>query len=100
MHPHRDGLGVVGQHAETGRQGGLALQPSYWDYAIGVFLTSIGFALTLGSFCGSGMGAMANLGQAAGRQIADAMLSGALFNHSHILLVVAVDAGACRWSLR
>ncbi len=64
----------------------------YWDYAIGVFLTGIVFALTLGSFGESGMGAVANLGQAAGGQIGDALLSGALFNLSNILLVVAIDA--------
>ena len=64
----------------------------YWDYAIGVFLTGILFALTLGSFGNVGMGAAANLGQAAGVPIADAMLSGALFNIANILLVVAIDA--------
>ena len=64
----------------------------YWDYAIGVFLTGILFALTLGSFGNVGMGAAANLGQAAGVPISDAMLSGALFNVANILLVVAIDA--------
>lgn len=64
----------------------------YWDYAIGVFLTGILFALTLGSFGEAGMAAMANLGQASGGPIADAVLSGALFNLSNILLVVAIDA--------
>ncbi len=64
----------------------------YWDYAIGVFLTGIVFALTLGSFGNVGMGAAANLGQAAGVPISDAMLSGALFNVANILLVVAIDA--------
>ncbi len=64
----------------------------YWDYAIGVFLTGILFAVTLGSFGEAGMGAAANLGQAEGVPIGDAMLSGALFNISNILLVVAIDA--------
>lgn len=64
----------------------------YWDYAIGVFLTGILFALTLGSFGSVGMGAAANLGQASGVPIGDAMLSGALFNVANILLVVAIDA--------
>lgn len=64
----------------------------YWDYAIGVFLTGILFALTLGSFGNVGMGAVANLGEAAGVPISDAMLSGALFNVANILLVVAIDA--------
>lgn len=64
----------------------------YWDYAIGVFLTGILFALTLGSFGSVGMGAAANLGQASGVPIGDAILSGALFNVANILLVVAIDA--------
>lgn len=64
----------------------------YWDYAIGVFLTGILFAVTLGSFGDAGMGALANLGQAEGAPIRDALLSGALFNVSNILLVVAIDA--------
>ena len=64
----------------------------YWDYAIGVFLTGILFALTLGSFGDAGMGALANLGQAGGGPVMDAMLSGALFNLANILLVVAIDA--------
>ena len=64
----------------------------YWDYAIGVFLTGIVFALSLGSFGPAGMGAVANLGQASGGPVADALLSGALFNLSNILLVVAIDA--------
>ena len=64
----------------------------YWDYAIGVFLTGILFALTLGSFGNVGMGAAANLGQASGVPIGDAILSGALFNVANILLVVAIDA--------
>ena len=64
----------------------------YWDYAIGVFLTGILFALTLGSFGDAGMGALANLGQAGGGPAMDAVLSGALFNLANILLVVAIDA--------
>ncbi|MCY4595793.1 MAG: multidrug DMT transporter permease [Bryobacterales bacterium] len=64
----------------------------YWDYAIGVFLTGIVFALTLGSFGSAGMSAMTNLGQAEGGPIMDALLSGALFNLANILLVVAIDA--------
>ena len=64
----------------------------HWDYAIGVFLTGIVFALTLGSFGPAGMSAAANLGQAAGGPLGYALASGALFNLSNILLVVAIDA--------
>lgn len=38
------------------------------------------------------MGAVANPAQAEGGPIGDALLSGALFNVSSILLVVAIDA--------
>lgn len=64
----------------------------YWDYAVGVFLTGILFALTLGSLGPQGMGAAANLAQAEAGPVGDALLSGALFNVANILLVVAIDA--------
>jgi glucose uptake protein len=59
----------------------------YWDYALGVFLFSILFMFTLG-----GAGAIGNLGAAGRGAIWGALLSGAIFNVSNILLVVAIDA--------
>lgn len=59
----------------------------YWDYALGVFLFSILFMFTLG-----GAGAIGNLGAAGSGAIWGALLSGAIFNVSNILLVVAIDA--------
>jgi len=65
----------------------------YWDYAIGVFLFSLIFAHTLGSFGSAGMSARDNLHAAGGWDVlAPALESGALFNLSNILLVVAIDA--------
>lgn len=64
----------------------------YWDYAIGVFLLSLVFLFTLGSFGAAPMGAAENLSLAAARAIGWALLSGVLFNISNILLVVAIDA--------
>ncbi len=64
----------------------------YWDYAIGVFLFGILFTFTAGSFGSSGMSAPANLQQADAGNIGSAVFSGALFNLSNILLVVAIDA--------
>jgi glucose uptake protein len=64
----------------------------YWDYALGVFLFSILFALALGGIGspaeagGSGWDAMAT------SAIGGALFSGAIFNVSNILLVVAIDA--------
>ena len=63
----------------------------YWDYAVGVFALGIVLLLTLGSFGESGMSARENLAQAMPGPISRALLSGALFNLSNILLVVAID---------
>lgn len=63
----------------------------YWDYAFGVLLAAILFAATIGSFGSAGMPAWANLQQAGGDAIGRALASGALFNVSNILLVVAID---------
>jgi glucose uptake protein len=65
----------------------------YWDYAIGVFLCGLIVAHTLGSFGSAGMSARDNLHAAGGFSVlAPALESGALFNLSNILLVVAIDA--------
>lgn len=64
----------------------------YWDYAIGIFLSSILFMLTLGSYGSHGMSAAANLGQASSRAMLAAILSGVLFNLANILIVVSIDA--------
>ena len=64
----------------------------YWDYAIGVFLFSLLFAATLGSHGSSGLSAPANFRMAAASPILAAVVSGAIFNVSNILLVVGIDA--------
>ena len=64
----------------------------YWDYAIGVFVFSVLFAFTLGSFGASGIPFFENLRGASSSAIWTAILSGALFNISNILLVVGIDA--------
>lgn len=64
----------------------------YWDYAIGVFLFSVVFAHTLGSMGSSGPGAVENLHSANASYLVPALLSGAIFNLSNILLVVGIDA--------
>ena len=66
----------------------------YWDYAIGVLLFGILFAATLGSMGSSGAAALDNLRSAEFRFILPALISGAIFNVSNILLVVGIgDAG-------
>jgi len=64
----------------------------YWDYAIGVLLFSILFSHTLGSFGSAGQPAVDNLHAAQNEYVWPALISGALFNLSNILLVVGIDA--------
>jgi glucose uptake protein len=64
----------------------------YWDWAIGVFLFAWLAAFTIGSTGDEGMPVLANLQQAGTPALTAAFLSGALFNLSNILLVVAIDA--------
>jgi glucose uptake protein len=64
----------------------------YWDYGVGVMLMGLLLAFTLGSAGTSGMSAAENLGQASSGAMTRALASGALFNVSNILLVVAIDA--------
>ena len=64
----------------------------YWDYAIGVFLFSLVFAHTLGSFGDAGMSARANMHSIDFGFAIPALISGAIFNLSNILLVVGIDA--------
>ena len=64
----------------------------YWDYAIGVLLFGAIFAATLGTLGSAGPSAMANLATAQFQFILPALISGAVFNVSNILLVVGIDA--------
>ncbi len=64
----------------------------YWDYAIGVFLFSIVFALTLGSTGSAGAAAAGNLRAADFTFVLPALISGTIFNLSNLMLVVAIDA--------
>lgn len=63
----------------------------YWDYAIGVLLLSLVFALTLGSVGSQGRAFAADVAQAGGAAVWSAMLGGVVFNLSNILLVAAID---------
>jgi glucose uptake protein len=64
----------------------------YWDYAIGVFVCSLVFAYTLGIFGTAGEGTPQNLHSADFDFVIPALISGAIFNLSNILLVVGIDA--------
>ena len=60
----------------------------YWDYAIGVCLFGVVFAHTLGSMGTAGAGAVENLHAAQWEFVIPALVSGALFNLSNILLEI------------
>ena len=62
----------------------------YWDYVIGIFLFSILLGFTLGSNGESGRGFVEDIRQAETRNILNAMVGGAIFNASNILLVAAM----------
>jgi glucose uptake protein len=64
----------------------------YWDYAIGVFLFSLVFSHTLGSFGAVGAPTRENLHQANWSFVVPALISGVIFNLSNLLLVVGIDA--------
>lgn len=64
----------------------------YWDYAIGILVFSLVFALTLGSAGPAGAPFRENLRGASSGAVWAAISSGVLFNISNILLVVAIDA--------
>src|SRR5947209_274324 len=64
----------------------------YWDYSIGVALTGVLAALTLGSMGTTGVAAFTNVSSASLRSDLHALGAGALFNLANILLVAAIDA--------
>jgi len=63
----------------------------YWDYAIGIFVTTLIYAFTLGSTGGGGEGFLKNLHSADGSNIGWALLAGVIFNLANLLLVAAID---------
>ena len=68
-----------------------AFQLFYWDYCLGVLLTTVLFALTMGTMGTAGRTFFADLEQANGVSIGYAMLGGVVFNVANILLVAAID---------
>jgi glucose uptake protein len=63
----------------------------YWDYGLGILLSSLAIAFTLGSFGETGRGFLADISQAGAGHLVLAFLGGVLFNLSNILLVIAID---------
>jgi glucose uptake protein len=63
----------------------------YFDYAIGIFLTSLVFALTLGSTGHDSLSFLNNVHSADWSNILWPMVGGAIFNLANLLLVAAID---------
>jgi glucose uptake protein len=62
----------------------------YWDYSLGVLLLALLAAFTLGSLGSAGRPFLADVAQANGAAIGSALIGGAIFNLSNILLVAAI----------
>ena len=63
----------------------------YWDYALGLVLTSLLLGLTLGSMGSEGRAFVPDLRQASGGALVSAFLGGVVFNIANLLVVAAID---------
>jgi len=63
----------------------------YWDYAIGIFLSSLILALTMGSSGNDSTSFVNNVQAADHSNIISALIGGAIFNLANLLLVAAMD---------
>jgi len=63
----------------------------YWDYAIGIFLTALVFALTLGNIGNDPSSFLNNVRSADASNIGWALLAGVIFNLANLLLVAGID---------
>ena len=70
---------------------GYRFELFYWDYAVGIFLVSLLYALTLGTTGGSGEGFLANVAAADKGNIVSAMIGGFIFNAANLLLVAGIE---------
>lgn len=63
----------------------------YWDYAVGVLLTSLVWGMTLGSIGGGPSSFVNNLQHADGIHVLYGLLGGIVFNVANLLLVAAIE---------
>jgi glucose uptake protein len=63
----------------------------YWDYALGLVLTSLVLGLTIGSTGGEGRAFLADLRQASPGALGSAFVGGVVFNIANLLIVAAID---------
>jgi len=62
----------------------------YWDYGFGILITTVLFAITIGSYGSEGRAFFDDIKQAAGGSILSAFGGGVIFNLANILLVAAI----------
>ncbi len=70
---------------------GYRFELFYWDYAVGIFLVSLLYALTLGTTGGAGEGFLVNVAGADRSNIVSAMVGGFIFNAANLLLVAGIE---------
>lgn len=70
---------------------GYRFELFYWDYALGIFLISLVYALTLGSLGDASNSFMNNVGAADTSNIISAMVGGFIFNIANLLLVAGIE---------
>ena len=62
----------------------------YWDYGIGILITTLLLAFTLGSSGSEGRGFLTDFNQADTSNLISALIGGVIFNLANILLVAAI----------
>lgn len=82
-----------GSWANTQKLSGKAwpFQLFYWDYVLGILLTTLVLAFSLGSFGTVGRSFLVDLTQAEWCHIGSAFWSGVIFNFANLLLVIAIN---------
>jgi len=63
----------------------------YWDYAIGIFLTALVLALTMGNTGHDASSFLNNIHSADTSNMVSTLVGGAIFNLANLLLVAAID---------
>ena len=81
----------MGQHPQAGLPKEWPFPLYYWDYALGLVLTSLLLGLTLGSMGSEGRAFVPDLRQASGGALVSAFLGGVVFNIANLLVVAAID---------
>ena len=66
---------------------GYRFELFYWDYAVGIFLISLIYALTLGSIGNDASSFMNNVRSADGSNIVYALIGGFIFNIANLLII-------------